>query len=101
MNPYEIRVLIFGGIYDGHLSDDVVAYSRFGWSKIGKLKTINFQMTAIEVNGRDILVFGGSGDIMSIEKHTEVWRVSTFLMGHNFMRTNYLAYTGRRQTWNI
>jgi len=43
------RVLIFGGIYDGHLSDDVVAYSQYGWSKIGKLKTINFQMTAIEV----------------------------------------------------
>ena len=77
VNPYEIRVLIFGGIYDGHLNDDVVAYSRYGWSKIGKLKTINFQMTAIEVNGRDIFVFGGSGDIMSIEKNTEVWRVST------------------------
>jgi len=67
-------VLIFGGIYDGHPNDDVVAYSQYGWSKIGKLKTINFQMTAIEVNGRDIFVFGGSGDIMSIEKNTEVWR---------------------------
>lgn len=76
MDPYERRVLIFGGIYDGHLNDEVVSYSRFGWSKIGKLKTISFQMTAIEVNGRDILVFGGGGDMLSIDKNTEVWRVS-------------------------
>ena len=33
-------------------------------------------MTAIEVNGRDILVIGGGGDAMSPEKNTEVWRVS-------------------------
>lgn len=76
MDPYERRVLIFGGIYDGHLNDEVVSYSRFGWSKIGKLKTISFQMTAIEVNGRDILVFGGGGDMLSIDKNTEFWRVS-------------------------
>ena len=76
MDPYERRVLIFGGIYDGHLNDEVVAYSQYGWSKIGKLKAISFQMTAIEVNGRDILVFGGGGDMLSLDKNTEVWRVS-------------------------
>ena len=76
MDPYQRRVLIFGGIYDGHLNDEVVAYSQYGWSKIGKLKAISFQMTAIEVNGRDILVFGGGGDMLSIDKNTEVWRVS-------------------------
>ena len=58
------------------LSDDVVAYSESGWSKIGKLKTINFQMTPIRV-GKDIFVFGGGGDMMTQDKHTEIWRVST------------------------
>ena len=57
------------------LKDDVVAYSESGWSKIGKLKTINFQMTPIKV-GKDIFVFGGGGDMMTPDKHTEIWRVS-------------------------
>ena len=68
--------MIFGGIYDRQiLMDDVVAYSESGWSKIGKLKTINFQMTPINVGG-DIYVFGGGGDMMTQDKHTEIWRVS-------------------------
>ena len=70
------RVMIFGGIYDRHiLMDDVVAYSESGWSKIGKLKTINFQMTPINVGG-DIYVFGGGGDFTTPAMHTEIWRVS-------------------------
>lgn len=68
------QTLIFGGIYDRHsLNDDVAAYSESGWSKIGKLKTINFQMTSIRV-GKDIFVFGGGGDMMTSDKHTEIWR---------------------------
>ena len=57
---------------------NVVAYSGSGWSNIGKLKTINFQMTPIRV-GKDIFVFGGGGDLMTQNKHTEIWRVSTLL----------------------
>ena len=58
------------------LRDDVVAYSESGWSKIGKLKKPNFEMTPIR-NGKDIFVFGGGGDMMTQDKHTEIWRVST------------------------
>merc|ERR1712131_15890 len=66
--------MIFGGIYDRQiLMDDVVAYSESGWSKIGKLKTINFQMTPINVGG-DIYVFGGGGDFTTPAMHTEIWR---------------------------
>jgi len=60
------------------ISDDVVAYSESGWSKIGKLKTPNFEMTPIRV-GKDIFVFGGGGDLITEDIHTEIWRVSTLL----------------------
>ena len=53
------------------LSDDVVAYSDSGWSKIGKLRGYNFLMTPITVDG-DIYVFGGSGDMTSFQKQTEI-----------------------------
>ena len=33
-------------------------------------------MTPIRV-GKDIFVFGGGGDLMTEETHTEIWRVST------------------------
>ena len=61
------------------LSDDVVAYSDSGWSKIGKLKGYNFLMTPITVDG-DIYVFGGSGDMTSFQKQTEIWRVISILI---------------------
>ena len=32
-------------------------------------------MTPIKV-GKDIFVFGGGGDMMTPDKHTEIWRVS-------------------------
>jgi len=32
-------------------------------------------MTPIKV-GKDIFVFGGGGDMMTQDKHTEIWRVS-------------------------
>ena len=68
-------VLIFGGRYGEMLSDDAVAYSDSGWSKIGKLRGSNFLLTPITVDG-DIYVFGGSGDMNSFQKKTEIWRVS-------------------------
>ena len=36
-------------------------------------------MTPIRVNG-DIYVFGGGGDMMTQDKHTEVWRVSIYMI---------------------
>ena len=60
------------------LSDDVVAYSDSGWSRIGKLKGYNFLMTPITVDG-DIYVFGGSGDMTSFQKKTEIWRVISII----------------------
>ena len=33
-------------------------------------------MTPIRV-GNDIFVFGGGGDMMTQDKHTEIWRVSS------------------------
>ena len=60
------------------LSDDVVAYSDSGWSKIGKLRGYNFLMTPITVDG-DIYVFGGSGDMTSFQKKTEIWRVISII----------------------
>ena len=38
-------------------------------------------MTPITVDG-DIYVFGGSGDMNSFQKKTEIWRVS-FLISYN------------------
>ena len=74
------------------LRDDVVAYSESGWSKIGKLKTINFQMTPIRV-GKDIFIFGGDGDMMTQDKHTEIWRVSTlFSTGYTIWVILYDSY---------
>ena len=70
--------MIFGGQYGEVLSDDVVAYSDIGWSKIGKLRGGNFLMTPITVDG-DIYVFGGSGDMNSFQKKTEIWRVSSIV----------------------
>ena len=47
-------------------------------------------MTPITVDG-DIYVFGGSGDMNSFQKKTEIWRVSS-IVSNNLYYINYIVY---------